>query len=142
MALLGVGGVWDVPLLARVQRIGPSGWEPRYSPPQVLSGPRLGGIRCSGYGCGCGEAVSRSLGLHWMGLEHRMCLQGLGSRDQGPTSMNPDTHLPGAVKVQGSSGQRCSRGWLQVCGGCSQVSGTLVGGGRGGTPEMPLRARG
>lgn len=34
----------------------------------------------------------------WLG--RRMCLQGLGSRELGPTSTNPDTHLSGAVKVK------------------------------------------
>lgn len=56
-----------------------------------------------GDGCGCGKAVPRSLGLSWVGVECGMCLQGLGSIEQGSPTRNPNTHLSKGSQGQGFS---------------------------------------
>lgn len=55
-----------------------------------------------GDGCGCGEAAPMSLGFYWVGVQHRMCLWELGSRDHGPSTGNPDTNLSRCNQGQGS----------------------------------------
>lgn len=60
-----------------------------------------------------------------MGL--RMCLWPLGLREQGPLARNPDPQLSKGSQGQGSSGPRCSPGWLQVWDGFPEVSEALVG---------------
>lgn len=53
-------------------------------------------------------------------------LRGLGSTELDP----PAIHLSRVSQGQGFSGHRCSREWLWVCGGCSQISGAWLGGRR------------
>lgn len=54
-----------------------------------------------------------------------MFLSGLMPGEQGPSAENPDTHLSRSSQVQGSSGQGCGGGGLQMWRGCSQVSEAL-----------------
>lgn len=53
-----------------------------------------------GNGCGCGEVVLRSLGLHRVGIGHRICLWCLGYREQGPLAKNADIIFAGTVRVK------------------------------------------
>lgn len=53
---------------------------------------------------GCGETASRSLQLCWVGVELRICFQGLCPRGQGPPALESNTHLSNSGWGQGSGG--------------------------------------
>lgn len=75
------------------------------------------------------EAAPRSLGLGWVGVGHRICLQGLGPKEQSPPV---GTQIPtslGAFRAKALGVNRCSGRWLGVWEGYRQVSGALLGGG-------------
>lgn len=61
-----------------------------------------------GDGWGHGEGAPRSLGIWWVGVGHRMFLQGLGAREKAPPVRSPDTHFSRCSQGQGSGGHRCS----------------------------------
>ena len=74
-----------------------------------------------GHSCGWQKTAPRSLAPSSVGMGHGMCLWGLGSRELYPPAIDPDTHLSRGSQGQGSGGQRCGGGWLQVWGDCCQV---------------------
>lgn len=60
--------------------------------------------------CKFGEASQRSLRDQRLGVEHGLFLHGLGPREQGPATGNPDTHLFRGRQSQGYGGQRYGGG--------------------------------
>lgn len=50
-------------------------------------------------GCVYEETDTRYLGFYWVGVGHRMCLRGLGSREPGPLVRNPHTS-PGPLRAE------------------------------------------
>ena len=58
-------------------------------------------------GWACEKAAPRSLRPPRVEVGYRMSLTGLGPREQGPTTMNPDTCL--SMFSQGVTGHRCIR---------------------------------
>lgn len=65
---------------------------------------------------GCGEAVSRSMEIQWVGVGFWMFFRELGPRKQAPPERNPDTHISRSSQRQGSGGRIWSEGYLGVWG--------------------------
>lgn len=120
--LVSRSGIQAMAPVARAQRVGISSEGPRHSPCQVRQGRPQVGQRC------CGAAVSRSMGLCWVGVRCQMWLLGLGPREKDPPAGAADIHLSrcGWGKAQGVTDTL--RGWFGVWGGWSQFSGSSVSG--------------